>query len=60
MATINVDYDLLQVWNEDLASLAQEWAEGCRWGHGQPEHDLPYENLGKTGKFPDWFIRLFS
>ena len=41
-----------QVWNDNLAILAQQWASCCWFAHGQPEdykslgfHSLPGQNL---------------
>ncbi len=41
-------FRLFQIWNEDLSYLAQLWATGCRWGHGQPDHNLTYTSLGQN------------
>jgi len=40
-----------QRWNSKLAELAQTWADGCRFDHGQPQFNpstLGYEKLGQN------------
>jgi len=38
------------VWNEALASMAQSWAAGCDWSHGQPklDTDQPFDVIGQN------------
>ena len=41
----------VMVWNDYLASLAEKWAEGCKYGHGHPTHNFsikPGQNLYKA------------
>ena len=40
---------LFQVWNNDLARVALDWGQQCRWQHGQPDLDL-YPNV--TSRYP--------
>ncbi|XP_006820735.1 cysteine-rich venom protein latisemin-like isoform X2 [Saccoglossus kowalevskii] len=37
-------------WNDQLADMAQTWAEGCKWEHGQPEmtEDPEYISIGQN------------
>jgi len=56
----------LQVWHEELAAMAQDWADGCQWKHGNPERDpkpFPsvgqniYATTGETTNLYTWEIR---
>ena len=38
----------LQVWDETLAQMASEWAEGCVYEHGQPTNISPYNPIGQN------------
>ncbi|KAK2146939.1 hypothetical protein LSH36_578g01083 [Paralvinella palmiformis] len=43
------DLVFFQVWHEELASMAQEWAERCRWEHGNPTRDpKPFQWIGQN------------
>ncbi|XP_072169425.1 uncharacterized protein [Diadema setosum] len=35
-------------WDDDLATMAQEWSEGCYFGHGQPDNISPFSTLGQN------------
>ncbi|XP_070575339.1 GLIPR1-like protein 1 [Ptychodera flava] len=35
-------------WHDELAHMAQTWAENCVFDHGQPDHDL--EEYGRIGQ----------
>ncbi|KAI0209419.1 Glioma pathogenesis-related protein 1 [Lamellibrachia satsuma] len=36
-------------WNWKLAEMAQEWADGCQYKHGQPKRDkLPFPQIGQN------------
>ncbi|CAH1779957.1 unnamed protein product, partial [Owenia fusiformis] len=40
---------LFMTWDDDLASMAQEWAEKCTWEHGNPERNpKPYSSIGQN------------
>ena len=44
------DMEIL-TWNGYLASMAEDWARACRWGHGQPgrpEGELPFDHIGQN------------
>jgi hypothetical protein len=44
------DMELLS-WNDYLARMAEDWAKGCVWEHGQPylpPVQLPYESVGQN------------
>ncbi|KAK2151667.1 hypothetical protein LSH36_355g00008 [Paralvinella palmiformis] len=37
------------VWHEDLADMAQEWAERCVWQNGEPIRDpKPFDKIGQN------------
>ncbi|KAK2142208.1 hypothetical protein LSH36_985g01038 [Paralvinella palmiformis] len=37
------------VWHEELAAMAQDWADGCQWKHGNPERDpKPFPSVGQN------------
>nr|XP_006820741.1 PREDICTED: cysteine-rich secretory protein 2-like [Saccoglossus kowalevskii] len=39
------------MWHEELANMAQTWAERCVWEHGQPEvSNPPYSIIGQNMK----------
>ena len=39
----------LQTWNEDLAEMAQEFANGCSGDHGQPDRDpITFDSIGQN------------
>jgi len=40
----------LMKWNSYLASEADKWARGCKWGH-TPGHRTYAQNLAKTGEY---------
>ena len=51
----------LQIWNDYLADMAQEWVEGCWWGHGQPDRDpatLPFNPVGQNLYFNTGFMNV--
>ncbi|XP_077983151.1 glioma pathogenesis-related protein 1-like [Glandiceps talaboti] len=35
-------------WDDDLASMAQDWSDGCLWAHGNPTNISPYSNVGQN------------
>ncbi|XP_077982896.1 cysteine-rich venom protein latisemin-like isoform X2 [Glandiceps talaboti] len=36
-------------WHDEMANMAQTWAEECTWDHGQPDHDMSdYDKLGQN------------
>ncbi|XP_071959401.1 cysteine-rich venom protein latisemin-like [Antedon mediterranea] len=35
-------------WDDDLASMAQEWSDGCSFAHGQPDNISPFEPVGQN------------
>ncbi len=41
---------IIQTWNGVLAEMAQEWAAGCLWGHGNPVYGkkAPYNQIGQN------------
>ena len=42
---------LIQIWNDYLADMVQEWLEGCVWGHGQPARNkdsMPFNPVGQN------------
>ena len=41
----------LQKWNSYLADMAANWADGCKWSHGQPSRDkntMPFDPIGQN------------
>ena len=39
----------VQIWNPEVSSMAQLWADNCYWGHGQPNVSYaPYDPLGQN------------
>ena len=37
------------MWNEELAVMAQQWADKCVWKHGNPEHNpQPFSYIGQN------------
>ena len=39
----------VQVWNDELASMADTWAAGCRFDHGQPPvQNPPFPAIGQN------------
>lgn len=42
---------IFQTWSSYLGSMAQEWADGCVFVHGQPPRDpstIPYDSIGQN------------
>ncbi len=37
-----------QVWDDTLATMAQQWSDTCTWGHGQPDNISPFSSLGQN------------
>ncbi|XP_071958419.1 GLIPR1-like protein 1 [Antedon mediterranea] len=35
-------------WDDDLASMAQEWSDGCVFEHGQPTNISPFDPVGQN------------
>ncbi|XP_030828317.1 uncharacterized protein LOC589695 [Strongylocentrotus purpuratus] len=45
-------------WDDDLASMAQDWSDECLWEHGNPTNISPFSSVGQnlwlgTGSQPD-------
>ena len=38
----------LKSWDEDVATMAQAWADRCQWAHGQVENITPFQGLGQN------------
>ncbi|XP_071785926.1 uncharacterized protein [Asterias amurensis] len=36
------------VWDDTLATMAQQWSDTCTWDHGQPENISPFSSLGQN------------
>nr|XP_054748344.1 uncharacterized protein LOC129253930 isoform X1 [Lytechinus pictus] len=46
------------IWDDDLASMAQDWSDECLWEHGNPTNISPFSSVGQnlwlgTGSQPD-------
>ncbi|XP_077982588.1 peptidase inhibitor 15-like [Glandiceps talaboti] len=39
---------IYMVWDDDLASMAQEWSEMCEWEHGNPTNISPFSSVGQN------------
>ncbi|XP_071492386.1 uncharacterized protein [Diadema antillarum] len=35
-------------WDDDLATMAQQWSEECLWEHGNPDNISPYSSVGQN------------
>ncbi|XP_078525373.1 cysteine-rich venom protein tigrin-like [Lissotriton helveticus] len=53
-------------WHDELASMAQDWADQCTFEHGQPDRDNPpFDDIGQnlnkfTSSDPDRLDSLYS
>ena len=37
-----------QTWDDDLESMAADYAKECIWGHGNPDNITPYQHVGQN------------
>lgn len=37
-----------QSWDDDLATMAQEWSDGCEFEHGNPTNISPFSSIGQN------------
>ncbi|XP_071799609.1 uncharacterized protein [Asterias amurensis] len=44
-AASNMNY---LVWDPQLAAMAQEWSEGCKYAHGNPTNISPWTSIGQN------------
>ncbi|XP_038067391.1 multiple epidermal growth factor-like domains protein 10 [Patiria miniata] len=35
-------------WDDDLATMASDYAKRCIWGHGNPDNITPYQHVGQN------------
>lgn len=38
----------MQEWDDTLASMAQEWSDGCLYEHGNPANTSPFSPVGQN------------
>ncbi|XP_033118755.1 peptidase inhibitor 15-A-like [Anneissia japonica] len=36
------------IWDDDLATMAQQWSDMCNFNHGQPSNISPYSTIGQN------------